>query len=49
MYGSRLIAAAVKARLLTSLPYPLLETDETREPLVFWDTQVGDFPERPED
>lgn len=50
MYGSRLIAAeAVKARLLTSLPYPVLETDDTREPLVFWDTQGGDFPERPED
>ena len=26
-----------------------LENDETREPLVFWDTQGGDFPERPED
>lgn len=50
MYGSRLIAAeAVKARLLISLPYPVLETDDTREPLVFWDTQGGDFPERPED
>lgn len=50
MYGSRLIAAeAAKARLLTSLPYPVLETDDTREPLVFWDTQGGDFPERPED
>lgn len=49
MYGSRLIAAeAVKARLLISLPYPVLETDDTREPLVFWDTQGGDFPERPE-
>lgn len=50
MYGSRLIAAeAVKARLLISLPYPVLETDDTLEPLVFWDTQGGDFPERPED
>lgn len=50
MYDSRLIAAeAVKARLLISLPYLVLETDDTREPLVFWDTQGGDFPERPED
>ena len=50
MYGSRLIAAeAFKARLLTSLPYSVLETDDTRESLVFWDTQGGDFPERPED
>lgn len=50
MYDSRLIAAeAVKARLLISLPYSVLETDDTLEPLVFWDTQGGDFPERPED
>ncbi len=50
MYESRLIAAdSVKDRLLTDLPYPVTETDDTRVPLVFWDTQGGDFPERTED
>lgn len=50
MYESRLLAAeSVKARLLSSLPYPVQETDDTREPLVFWDTQGGDFPEQAED
>lgn len=47
MYDSRLLAASsVKSRLLTTLPYPVQETDDTREPLVFWDTQGGDFPEK---
>ena len=46
MYDSRLLAApAVASRLLTSLPYPVEETDDTNEPLVFYDTQGGDFPE----
>ena len=46
MYDSRLIAApAVASRLLTSLPYEVEETDDTVEPLVFYDTQGGDFPE----
>lgn len=50
MYDSRLVAAdPVKARLLTSLPYPVRETDDTREALVFWDTQGGDFPEKADD
>lgn len=46
MYDSRLVAApAVAGRLLTSLPYEVQETDDTVEPLVFYDTQGGDFPE----
>lgn len=50
MYESRLIAAdSVKGRLLTGLPYPVEETDDTTAPLVFWDTQGGDFPEKIED
>ncbi|KAK5138975.1 hypothetical protein LTR04_004017, partial [Oleoguttula sp. CCFEE 6159] len=40
LYESKLVAAeAVKARLLTDLPYPVEETEDTLEPLVFWDTQ----------
>ncbi|KAJ9630899.1 hypothetical protein H2203_001426 [Taxawa tesnikishii (nom. ined.)] len=47
LYESKLIAAdAVKARLLTGLPYEIRDTEDTREPLVFWDTQGGDFPEK---
>ena len=50
LYDSKLIAAdAVKARLLKDLPYSVQDTDETREPLVFYDTQGGDFPEKTED
>lgn len=50
LYESRLIAAdAVKSRLLVDLPYDVEETDDTKEPLVFWDTQGGDFPEKIED
>ena len=50
MYDSQLIAADfVKARLLSHLPYPVQDTDDTREPLVFWDTQGGDFLEKAED
>ncbi|MCJ1263899.1 hypothetical protein MMC22_003769 [Lobaria immixta] len=50
MYDSRLLAASsVKSRLLATLPYPVQETDDTREPLVFWDTQGGDFPEKAEE
>ncbi len=46
MYDSKLTAApAVAHRLLTALPYEVQETDETKEPLVFYDTQGGDFPE----
>lgn len=50
LYESKLMAGdAVKARLLTDLPYDVQETDDTREPLVFWDTQGGDFPEKTEE
>lgn len=50
LYESRLMAGdAVKARLLTDLPYEVQETDDTKEPVVFWDTQGGDFPEKAED
>lgn len=50
LYESRLIAAdLVKERLLTDLPYEVQDTEDTREPLVFWDTQGGDFSEKVED
>ncbi|KAJ5916148.1 hypothetical protein N7504_000163 [Penicillium tannophilum] len=50
LYESKLMAAdAVKARLLVDLPYEVRGTDDTQEPLVFWDTQGGDFPEKTED
>ena len=46
MYDSALSAASsVASRLLISLPYAVEDTDDTREPLVFYDTQGGDFPE----
>lgn len=50
LYKSKLMAAdSVKARLLADLPYETEGTDDTQEPLVFWDTQGGDFPEKTED
>ncbi|KAF1965180.1 P-loop containing nucleoside triphosphate hydrolase protein [Bimuria novae-zelandiae CBS 107.79] len=50
LYESKLIAAeTVKHRLLRDLPYKVDETDDTREAIVFWDTQGGDFPEKNED
>ncbi|KGO48656.1 hypothetical protein PEX1_002750 [Penicillium expansum] len=50
LYDGKLIASdAVKARLLIDLPYEVEGTDDTQEPLVFWDTQGGDFPEKAED
>lgn len=50
LYDSKLIAAdSVKHRLLTGLPYPVEDGDDTREPIVFWDTQGGDFAEKTED
>ncbi|KAL8892371.1 MAG: hypothetical protein Q9192_005623 [Flavoplaca navasiana] len=46
MYSSKLLAApSVASRLLKDLPYPVTETEDTLAPLVFWDTQGGDFPE----
>jgi DNA polymerase alpha-associated DNA helicase A len=38
-------AESVRARLLCDLEYGVKETEDTREPLIFWDTQGGDFPE----
>lgn len=50
LYDSKLIAAdSVKERLLKDLKYEVEDTEDTREPLVFWDTQGGDFPEKIED
>ncbi|KFY33378.1 hypothetical protein V495_08315, partial [Pseudogymnoascus sp. VKM F-4514 (FW-929)] len=50
LYEGKLIAAeAVKTRLLKDLPYEVQDTEDTREPLVFWDTQGGDFPEASEE
>ncbi|KAL4782182.1 P-loop containing nucleoside triphosphate hydrolase protein [Aspergillus varians] len=50
LYEAKLLAAeSVKSRLLKDLPYEVQETDDTKEPLVFWDTQGGDFPEKVED
>jgi len=49
LYESKLVAAdSVKARLLTGLEY-VHETEDTREPLVFWDTQGDDFAEKADD
>lgn len=48
LYEGRLTAAeSVKARLLCDLPN-VERTDDTIEPLIFFDTQGGDFPERAE-
>ncbi|THZ82158.1 DNA helicase [Aureobasidium pullulans] len=50
LYESKLMAAeSVKARLLKDLPYDVEETEDTNEPVVFWDTQGGDFAEKTED
>lgn len=50
LYEEKLVAAeSVKARLLKDLPYEVEDTEDTREPLVFWDTQGGEFLEKTED
>ncbi|KAK4226151.1 P-loop containing nucleoside triphosphate hydrolase protein [Podospora fimiseda] len=50
LYEGKLVAAeGVKTRLLKDLPYEVEDTDDTREPLIFIDTQGGDFPEKNED
>ncbi|POS81727.1 hypothetical protein EPUL_006492, partial [Erysiphe pulchra] len=50
LYNNELVSAdAVKSRLLTYLPYQVEETDDTSVPLVYYDTQGGDFPEQIED
>ncbi|KAF4842628.1 DNA polymerase alpha-associated DNA helicase A [Colletotrichum siamense] len=50
LYDGRLIAAeAVKERLLKDLPYEVQDTEDTNEPLIFIDTQGGDYLEKSED
>lgn len=50
LYESKLLAAdSVKARLLKDLPYGVEDTEDTAEPLIFYDTQGGDFPEKNEE
>lgn len=50
LYESKLVAAdAVKQRLLKELDYEVEDTEDTNEPLIFIDTQGGDFPERNEE
>lgn len=50
LYDGKLIAAeAVQARLLKDLEYDVEDTEDTSEPLVYYDTQGGDFPEKTED
>ena len=50
LYNNELVSAeAVKTRLLSGLPYEVRETDDTNVPLVYYDTQGGDFPEKAED
>lgn len=49
LYEGKLTAAeAVQTRLLSDLDH-VEDTDDTREPLVFYDTQGGDFPEKSEE
>ncbi|KAH8155178.1 uncharacterized protein LAJ45_00187 [Morchella importuna] len=46
LYGGLLIAhESVKEHLLTTLPYEVQETEDTAAPVVFIDTQGGEFPE----
>jgi superfamily I DNA and/or RNA helicase len=50
LYESKLVAAeGVIARLLKDLPYEVKETEDTTEPLIFFDTQGGDFLEKSEE
>ncbi|WYZ34744.1 hypothetical protein EsH8_I_001020 [Colletotrichum jinshuiense] len=50
LYEGKLVAAeAVKERLLKDLPYEVEDTEDTSEPLIFIDTQGGDYPEKNED
>ncbi|KAH0375777.1 DNA helicase, partial [Aureobasidium melanogenum] len=50
LYESKLMAAeSVKARLLKDLPYDVEEIEDTTEPVVFWDTQGGEFHEKTDD
>ena len=50
LYEGKLVAAdSVKGRLLKDLEYEVQDTEDTREPLVFFDTQGGDFGEKIEE
>ncbi|KAI1640458.1 P-loop containing nucleoside triphosphate hydrolase protein [Biscogniauxia mediterranea] len=50
LYESKLVAAdAVKNRLLKDLPYEVQDTEDTNEPVIFIDTQGGEFPEKNEE
>ncbi|KAI1264153.1 DNA helicase, partial [Xylariaceae sp. FL1019] len=50
LYESKLLAySAVKSRLLKDLPYGVEDTEDTSEPVIFIDTQGGDYPEHNED
>ncbi|KAI1090632.1 DNA helicase [Rostrohypoxylon terebratum] len=50
LYEGRLVAAdAVKERLLKDLEYEVQDTEDTNEPVIFIDTQGGDFPEKNEE
>lgn len=50
LYESKLVAAeSVKQRLLKELEYEVKDTEDTCEPLIFIDTQGGDFPEKSEE
>lgn len=50
LYEAKLVAAdAVKERLLKDLPYEVLDTEDTNEPVIFIDTQGGDYPEKNEE
>lgn len=50
LYESKLVAAEhVRARLLKDLDYDVEDNEDTNEPVIFIDTQGGDFPERVDD
>lgn len=50
LYDSKLIAAEnVKDRLLKGLEYEVEDNEDTSEPVIFIDTQGGDYPERTEE
>lgn len=50
LYDSKLVAAeGVKARLLKDLEYEVQDCEDTTEPVIFIDTQGGDFAEKTEE
>ncbi|KAH8675736.1 P-loop containing nucleoside triphosphate hydrolase protein [Xylariales sp. PMI_506] len=50
LYEGKLIAAeSVKDRLLRDLPYEVEDSEDTNEPVIFIDTQGGDYPEKSEE